>query len=1222
MIILPTEIQSYFKEIAERLWMGHASIMVGAGFSKNSINSVNPSKRPPDWAELGDAFYEKLYNKKPNNGVKYLNLLKLSEEFEAAFGRPALEQFISKNIADNEYEPTHLHRMLIELPWTDVFTTNYDTLLERSCKDVFSRKYDIVINQTDLVYSNKPRIIKLHGSLPSEKPFIITEEDYRLYPKKYSPFVNTVQQSLLENTLCLIGFSGDDPNFLQWVGWINDNIGKENAPKIYLVGVLNLSETQKKLLNKKNIIPVDISLCREINGDHKKGLELFINYLVNQQNKKENLEWPLLVDLKTIQSSTKKADVTLLVNEWAECRKKFPNWFILPQENRGKLWRYTERHSFNTSIFKHLSPFIELDYIFELNWRLEKCLFPIWNNLAPLFQEILNRYNFFPEKLLDKKEINIDSWNGDLIDEVKYKNYWIDLSLSLLRFYREEGFSNEWDSIYKTLSLIVEHLSKEQIAHFYYERVLNYIFKMQYSEAKKLLDEWPQNNMPVLWNAKRAMLMTEFGQPKEALNLLELCLLQIRKKLNLSPIEEDYTWVSQESYVMLHLSLVHENIRWLEEKKFNHKKEDFNERWNDLLKYKCDPWGEKKYFDLVLGQPYILRNKEIARKEFRIGQITRTFSLGRASHETVLSYTFLRYLEELAIPLSTEVINFGSNTINGALERIKHVSPKWVMGVLNRHRDDKGVEVFFDRMQLKMLPLSLVDEYVKKYLYILNISLTESKSSHINRAFFNKIPFILSRLCTKCSESLRIEIFKSYAKLCEKGLVIRKMDILLKNLVDSSTKSTLTAAIKILFDVPVVSSKDNPLHLIEPFTILDPENVGQKINIEKKKIEYIFEKASEISEYSSNSIIRLIFLFRTGQLNKKQVTRLFNIIWQNVDSSSGFPKETLFYNFAFIKWPHPQYLNVEKLFRKYINDNNFNIQSANLENGIEEISGNDKYSEELLYSSKTMYHLDGIVWDLEDLEIILSKCEIWWDKDKQFLMKRKNVQDIYIGSQYEEFIKRFKNLTNILSNVIGYHRGKINNESIKRIELLVKDMEKFSIPVLKVKAAFGLYKNIDTYLSVVSKAMISNDRMIQVDALDSIIHSIYYYTQSRDSKKINEILTLLNAPLQWKIEIIIGDIFDIVGQIIIYTKVDISILEKNLYATLTDVLNMSKFSERIVFEDYLLLRRQAVELASKLYQIHVNSNTTPPNILFDWKTNSEDDNEFGDIKNRWEKYST
>ena len=48
-----------------------------------------------------------------------------------------------------------------------------------------------------------------------------------------------VTKSLLENTLCMIGFSGNDPNFNNWIGWIRDNLGAENAPYLYLLNVTN-----------------------------------------------------------------------------------------------------------------------------------------------------------------------------------------------------------------------------------------------------------------------------------------------------------------------------------------------------------------------------------------------------------------------------------------------------------------------------------------------------------------------------------------------------------------------------------------------------------------------------------------------------------------------------------------------------------------------------------------------------------------------------------------------------------------------------------------------------------------------------------------------------------------------------------------------------------------------------------------------------------------------
>ena len=36
---------------------------------------------------------------------------------------------------DEAYQPGKVHDLLMSLPWTDVFTTNYDTLLERAFKN-------------------------------------------------------------------------------------------------------------------------------------------------------------------------------------------------------------------------------------------------------------------------------------------------------------------------------------------------------------------------------------------------------------------------------------------------------------------------------------------------------------------------------------------------------------------------------------------------------------------------------------------------------------------------------------------------------------------------------------------------------------------------------------------------------------------------------------------------------------------------------------------------------------------------------------------------------------------------------------------------------------------------------------------------------------------------------------------------------------------------------
>ena len=273
---VPAELRPYMDTIAERLLSGHAAVMVGAGFSRNAV-PPGADTTFPTWFQLGDRFYQRLHNRKPPPDHHYIQVPTLAHELEAAFGRPALDQILRDAIPDLQHEPSQLHIKLLDLPWSDVFTTNYDTLLERASRTIISQRYDIIIRPVDLGHSKRPRIIKLHGTLPSDRPFIVTDEDYRTYPQHFAPFLNTVRQALLENTLCLIGFSGDDPNFLQWIGWIHDNLGYANSPKMYLIGSLRLSHSQRVLLERRNSIPVDMSQYSGADGDHYTALELFID---------------------------------------------------------------------------------------------------------------------------------------------------------------------------------------------------------------------------------------------------------------------------------------------------------------------------------------------------------------------------------------------------------------------------------------------------------------------------------------------------------------------------------------------------------------------------------------------------------------------------------------------------------------------------------------------------------------------------------------------------------------------------------------------------------------------------------------------------------------------------------------------------------------------------------------------------------------------------------
>lgn len=244
---------SHLRQLRADLWQwpkSRAAVMVGAGFSLNAEPLPGVRRQFPKWQDLSRAMIDELHPSEPAEArAKLSNAdpLRIASQYEAAFDKRKLDLFIRAQIPDSDYVPGKLHRMLMRLPWADVFTTNYDTLLEKT--EIDKRMYQPVTEASELTTAFAPRIVKLHGSFASQNPFIISEDDYRTYPRKFAPFVNSVRQSLLENSLALLGFSGDDPNFLEWTGWIRDELGRNHAP-IYLVGPLPLGTAKRSLLER------------------------------------------------------------------------------------------------------------------------------------------------------------------------------------------------------------------------------------------------------------------------------------------------------------------------------------------------------------------------------------------------------------------------------------------------------------------------------------------------------------------------------------------------------------------------------------------------------------------------------------------------------------------------------------------------------------------------------------------------------------------------------------------------------------------------------------------------------------------------------------------------------------------------------------------------------------------------------------------------------------
>jgi len=138
----------------------------------------------------------------------------------------------------------------------------------------------IVRHSSELKIKRNKNIIKLHGTLRSSedddfgfdgdihKQYVIAKEDYDTYPLKHEAFTQLMRISLLQESYVLIGFSGVDPNFISWIGWVRDILERKpdsnyNDYKVYLIDVNTKPITEDKKLFYKNHRIIHIPLLDE-----------------------------------------------------------------------------------------------------------------------------------------------------------------------------------------------------------------------------------------------------------------------------------------------------------------------------------------------------------------------------------------------------------------------------------------------------------------------------------------------------------------------------------------------------------------------------------------------------------------------------------------------------------------------------------------------------------------------------------------------------------------------------------------------------------------------------------------------------------------------------------------------------------------------------------------------------------------------------------------------
>ena len=1221
---IPDQLRPYLDIIADRLLSGHAAVMVGAGFSKNAASNF------PDWSRLGDRFYERLHGHPSRPDVKYLQVPALAHLVEAAFGRPALDQMLRDAIPDLEHEPSPLHAELLDLPWSDVFTTNYDTLLERARRSVISQRYDLVLKPDDLGHSNRPRIVKLHGSLPSEGQFTITDEDYRRYPNRFASFVNAVRQALLENTLCLIGFSGDDPNFLHWIGWLHDTLGHFNSPKMYLVGPLDLSPAQKTLLNRRNIIPVDMSLCPDSSGHPYQALHNFLSYLKLRRARDSQLAWP---DRGNHDMPPHEAQEPRdLVAIWKAERLRYPGWVVLPEDLRLSLWLRTSHWVGKVPAPDALPAGLDLEFAFELTWRSTRCLSPIFDNQVPFLEATIDRH--WPatgsSTLLDARPL------GLTLEELRHKCHY--LILAMLRYYREEGLSAKWDDACVRIQAVLPTVSPELTAQFHYERALFALFALDLQQLTQRLAEWPRNNTLPFWEAKKASLLAEIGQVAEARHILLQSLDMIRAKLNLTPPKANYTLVSQESFVMYLLHTVSQSswpLRDSDHTTIQTQRREFQERWHVLKQYKCDPWHALETFAHKLQRPPVVRAEVTEKPAFDIGRSIQKHSPHLWNSEAFLAFNFLRFCEDAGFPFRVPGCAIATESATGTLTRIAGYSSYWALATLVRIGDDKAVDEIFDRPSLACMSMSAVDSLVERYLEALRLASSDVTTGDRLRApnfgtlLAGILPEILSRLCCKSSGIARtrllewlLEVYRSEHRANYQGI-----GRLVRRLLESSQGSDAVDMIPRLLEFPVLAD-GNAIEQREypnPFDFVDLSKGRERDGgvVRDMPLEAFFKGgASDSPAVRKWAVSTLGRLHEGGLLSRTESRRFGAVLWSRVDDD-GLPAGTNYYRFAFLSLPCPVSVNPVEGFMRYVRAARFPKQESQTRTTIRH-GGDDAVA-----ICHDIGAASDVQWATDDVCSMVRRLVEWWDADKAHW--RRAPAKTQVPSITEGLERHLAALVRTLATVVVRCRGSFDDDGTRdSVRRVAEECGGYGVPALRLELAcayaFGLGREAVLYR--VEDAMPSSSTNVVMDALGAMDLVSQHGVSESDNGDLMQLLSGAAGMIRWRRATALGEALKAVGRVV----------ERQPGAFMGDVeRDVLTGLERLVSETAvetesgmamdgvdrqdisrrLIVRRAAARLARRLLEHYGARGAVIPQAIEGWEKVCGSDREFLEIKNEW-----
>ncbi len=260
-------------DLAEHLKSGKLILFAGAG--------VSATVGVPTWRELISRMAEELGFDDDLFDNSMATSLTLAEYYASKRdGLGALASWMDRawDVEDDKLRKSVVHKLIADLGFYRIYTTNYDRLLEKSLR-LHGHEVEVVANIRDMARADdrKLQVVKLHGDFDDTESIVLTETAYYDRLAFDMPLDVKFRSDALSKPMLFIGYSLSDLNMRLLLhkltqAWKQSELMKHRPP-LYLF--LNRpDEIQQEVLSQWGVQVV----TRDVD-DPKQSLATFLEEL-------------------------------------------------------------------------------------------------------------------------------------------------------------------------------------------------------------------------------------------------------------------------------------------------------------------------------------------------------------------------------------------------------------------------------------------------------------------------------------------------------------------------------------------------------------------------------------------------------------------------------------------------------------------------------------------------------------------------------------------------------------------------------------------------------------------------------------------------------------------------------------------------------------------------------------------------------------------------------